>query len=92
VGFSELGVFRPSTHEWFVAGHGAAVSTFGSSGDIPVSSAYAYRALPGSTGSVSASVAIDGSDDVVRRRAPLPSRRLRRSRRSAPELPARAGW
>jgi hypothetical protein len=61
VGFSQLGVFRPSTGEWFVAGHGAAVSTFGSSGDIPVSSAYAYRALPGSTGSVSASSPSTGS-------------------------------
>ena len=55
VGFSELGVFRPSTTQWFVAGHGTAVTTFGASTDIPVASAYAYRALPGSVASLSTS-------------------------------------
>ena len=55
VGFSELGVYRPGTQEWYVAGHGSAVATYGSSTDIPASTAYGYRALPGSVGSVDAS-------------------------------------
>ena len=36
VGHSELGVYRPSTGQWFVAGHATAFAQFGGPDDIPL--------------------------------------------------------
>jgi hypothetical protein len=54
IGRDELGVYRPSTGQWFVGGHATPIATFGGPSDIPLAAPYAYRALPGTSGSISA--------------------------------------
>jgi hypothetical protein len=43
VGHDEIGVYRPSTGQWFVGGHAAPIATFGGPADIPLEAPYLYR-------------------------------------------------
>jgi hypothetical protein len=43
VGHDEIGVYRPSTGQWFVGGHAAPIATFGGPATIPLEAPYLYR-------------------------------------------------
>ena len=54
IGHDEIGVYRPSTGQWFVAGHATAFATFGGPADIPLEAPYLYRVAGLSTAGIPA--------------------------------------